>query len=163
MEVKRYRKKPVVVEAVQWTGNNSKEVSDFLKTEGKFLISRRGRHRGDPVMACFKTPEGEKRASPGDMIIKGVDGEFYPCKSNIFDVTYEEGESEDHCEYCQEPNKYIQDLRGDEKAHHLTAKIERKGIWVSFVVDGQRVGEWIDIEYCPICKRNLSEKETSDV
>lgn len=69
----RYRKKPVVIDAVQWTGTN-----------------HRGRFRGGLVI---KTLEGEHLANIGDYIIKGVHGEFYPCKPDIFRETYEEVEA----------------------------------------------------------------------
>ena len=75
----KYRKKPVVIEAIQWTGSNLKDVIEFLGGEswmnGRDLI--------------IKTLEGELHASVGDFIIRGVAGEFYPCKPDIFEKTYE--------------------------------------------------------------------------
>jgi hypothetical protein len=79
----RYRKKPVVIDAVQWTGRNGNVVGTFLEDGG----ARWGAH-GDGI-AIF-TLEGEMLASPGDYIIRGVQGEFYPCKPDIFEATYEE-------------------------------------------------------------------------
>lgn len=83
--IKKYRKKPVVIEAIQWNGSNAFEIwNDFedipirLKEEGTLLIS---------------TLEGDHIASIGDYIIKGIKGEFYPCKPDIFEETYEEVES----------------------------------------------------------------------
>jgi hypothetical protein len=74
-----YRKKPIVIEAIQWTGSNLKYVIEFLGGEswmnGRDLI--------------IKTLEGELHASVGDFIIRGVAGEFYPCKPDIFEKTYE--------------------------------------------------------------------------
>lgn len=61
------------------------------------------------------------------------------------------------CKYCYEPHELIQDLLDYPQYHNLTARIEGKGIYVSFVVGGRRTGEWIDIEYCPICGRKLEE------
>ena len=75
----KYRKKPVVIEAVQWTGDNEKEVYDF--TRGEYYITR-----GE---LFIETLEGDMLASVGDFIIKGVKGEFYPCKPDIFEATYE--------------------------------------------------------------------------
>lgn len=80
--IKRYRKKPVEIEAVQWTGDN---LAELRKLEGF-----------NAVHTCFggrlniKTYEGMIHASVGDYIIKGVQGEFYPCKPEIFKQTYEE-------------------------------------------------------------------------
>lgn len=73
-----YRKKPVIIEAIQYTGDNMAEIEMFVPT-GKY------------GKGCFyiSTLEGEMKASPGDFIIKGISGEFYPCKPDIFEMTYE--------------------------------------------------------------------------
>ena len=76
-----YRKKPVVVEAVQWTGENHAEMCEFIDPEVFEIIPRVG--------LVIHTLEGDHHASPGDYIIKGVNGEFYPCKPDIFVKTYE--------------------------------------------------------------------------
>ncbi len=76
-----YRKKPVVVEAVQWTGNNHADMCEFIDPEVFEIIPRVG--------LVIHTLEGDHHASPGDYIIKGVNGEFYPCKPDIFAKTYE--------------------------------------------------------------------------
>ena len=77
----KYRKKPVVVEAVQWTGNNHADMCEFIDPEVFEIIPRVG--------LVIHTLEGDHHASPGDYIIKGVSGEFYPCKPDIFAKTYE--------------------------------------------------------------------------
>lgn len=77
----RFRKKPVVVEAVQWTGDNFREVEDFAKLSVAQVSS------ADPLKV--HTREGSLHADVGDWIIKGVQGEFYPCKPDIFAATYE--------------------------------------------------------------------------
>ena len=76
-----YRKKPVTVEAVQWTGENRAEMCEFIDPEVFEIIPRVG--------LVIHTLEGDHHASPGDYIIKGVNGEFYPCKPDIFAKTYE--------------------------------------------------------------------------
>lgn len=76
-----YRKKPVVIEAVQWTGENHAEMCEFINPEVFEIIPRVG--------LVIRTLEGDHHASPGDYIIKGVNGEFYPCKPDIFAKTYE--------------------------------------------------------------------------
>ena len=76
-----YRKKPVVVEAVQWTGENHAEMCEFIDPEAFEIIPRVG--------LVIHTLEGDLHASPGSYIIKGVNGEFYPCKPDIFVKTYE--------------------------------------------------------------------------
>lgn len=85
--IKQYRKKPVVIEAVLWDGkidtrNLLREWCDN-STETVFLS------HGEYNHPYIKTLEGEMKISPGDYIIKGVKGEFYPCKPDIFDATYE--------------------------------------------------------------------------
>ena len=90
----KYRKKPVVIEAVQWTGKNHREMYDFLEGKPDGYIEAFGKNfyiDHDKVYGglIIKTLEGEHIASIGDYIIKGVQGEFYPCKPDIFEQTYE--------------------------------------------------------------------------
>ena len=76
----KYRKKPVVIEAVQFTGLNFDEIEKFVGGDyGK-------NEKGEGVIA---TLEGPLHVSTNDWIIKGVKGEFYPCKPDIFAATYE--------------------------------------------------------------------------
>jgi len=78
----KYRKKPVVIQAVQWTGKNHQEIVDF--TDGTNI------HKPvDSRSFSIPTLEGEMLANVGDYIIKGVKGEFYPCKPDIFELTYD--------------------------------------------------------------------------
>lgn len=78
----RYRKKPVEIEAVQWTGDNATEIAEFTRTGNRYI-----EFEGDNCR--IQTLEGIMTASKGDFIIKGVKGEFYPCKPDIFEQTYE--------------------------------------------------------------------------
>lgn len=75
----KFRKKPVVIEAVQFDGANFSEIEEFVG--------------GDALVLCgdlsIVTLEGTLNASPMDFIIKGVQGEFYPCKPDIFETTYD--------------------------------------------------------------------------
>jgi hypothetical protein len=92
---KRYRKKPVVIDAIQWTGDNLRDVICF--TDGP--PDTRTNHAGmmwekyeDLVQReglKIYTLEGAMNANIGDYIIKGVKGEFYPCKPDIFAATYD--------------------------------------------------------------------------
>lgn len=77
----KFRKKPVVVEAVQWNGNNLDELRAFVPEEF--------RHNKINQPMGIVTLEGVMTVSDGDWIIKGVRGEFYPCKPDIFEETYE--------------------------------------------------------------------------
>lgn len=87
----RYRKKPVVVEAVQFTGRNFFEIAAFLGHGPEVLDNLELKSTDYPVI---DTLEGAMTARPGDWIIKGVKGEFYPCKPDIFAATYEPAEDQ---------------------------------------------------------------------
>ncbi len=80
----RYRKLPVEIEAVEWTGDNLSEILKFTdNNEGGFIS-----FENDSVL--ISTLEGNICASKGDYIIKGISGEFYPFKPDIFKKIYEE-------------------------------------------------------------------------
>ena len=80
----KYHKKPVVVEALQWTGMNEADIYRFTNGEVHYCAN--------DCRMIVPTLEGDMEASVGDYIIKGVNGEFYPCKPDIFAKTYEEVE-----------------------------------------------------------------------
>ena len=80
----KYRKKPVVIEAVQYTGKNSADIHEFA---GDCVREPVGEKH-----LIIHTLEGDHECSLGDFIIKGVAGEFYPCKPDIFEQTYEKVE-----------------------------------------------------------------------
>lgn len=90
----KFRKKPVVIEAVKWTGENLREVIDFTRLHESAKNWTWEEYM--EVVQCqglkIFTLEGPLMASVGDWIIKGVKGEFYPCKPDIFEATYEPAE-----------------------------------------------------------------------
>jgi hypothetical protein len=118
----KYVKKPIVIEAVQWTGENLEELVTFLGGEitrsdifGNIYVSGNNfvYQSIDPKSVCtnfipqnycqlplssilnglfIKTLEGNMQASVGDYIIKGIKGEYYPCKPDIFEQSYEKWE-----------------------------------------------------------------------
>ena len=81
----KYRKKPVVIEAMQYNAEDPMDVLTWLTKNGEDV-------RVSAVSIYISTLEGEMTASDGDFIIKGVQGEFYPCKPDIFEATYEKVE-----------------------------------------------------------------------
>ena len=88
----KYRKKPVVIEAIQFTRNNFKEIKQFTKNKAYCFVTEK---RPDGKCTCIiPTLEGDHIAIEGDYIIKGVKGEFYPCKPDIFEQSYEMVEEE---------------------------------------------------------------------
>lgn len=87
----KFRKKPVVIEAVQWTGANIETMTAHCAPLGQ----------GEPWQIeppqlgqdmTIHTLEGDHTAKVGDWIIRGVKGELYPCKPDIFAATYEAAE-----------------------------------------------------------------------
>ncbi len=80
----KFRKKPVEIDAVRFTVNNQESTAQWCK--GKLAGTQLPLH--DRVI-LIGTLEGEMTARVGDWIIKGVKGEFYPCKPDIFEATYE--------------------------------------------------------------------------
>lgn len=83
----KYRKKPVVIEALVWSGSNWHSMLEFAGKENVYT-------KGADLFIV--TLEGDTtvhqlpmKANPGDFIIQGVQGEFYPCKPDIFEATYE--------------------------------------------------------------------------
>jgi hypothetical protein len=93
--IKKYRKKPIVVEAIQFTGDNWQEIKEWMWNNGsRRYCTERVDEKGNVIAIILKTPEGYMEAIKGDYIIKGVAGEFYPCKPGIFEATYEEVKDE---------------------------------------------------------------------
>lgn len=90
--INKYRKKPVVIEAIQF--EDTDECIMALSNELGLDPVRVGYDVNPPVLR-IKTLEGEMLGNIGDYIIKGINGEFYPCKPDIFDKTYEPVEMPD--------------------------------------------------------------------
>lgn len=83
---KKYRKKPVVIEAVQFDGTEESVVAVLaMQRQSKGI----GFLRVDAGDLLIPTLEGTMRASVGDYVIRGVQGELYPCKPDIFEQTYD--------------------------------------------------------------------------
>lgn len=82
MFIKTFRKKPVIIQAVQFDGTNADFIAEWAGRPP--ILSA---HAGEVIV---QTLEGQMKADVGDWIIRGVKGEFYPCKPDIFDTTYEQ-------------------------------------------------------------------------
>ena len=87
--MKKYRKKPVVIEAIQYDGHNLREIAEFVNVDSD-ILDMVDNDVNLSLMPVIKTLEGDMLISKGDYVIKGVQGEFYPCKPDIFEQTYEE-------------------------------------------------------------------------
>lgn len=79
--IKYYRKRPVAIRAIQYDGSNIQEI--MLFTQHRVTICQNN-------VYTVQTLEGDMKISIGDFVIEGVNGEFYPCKPDIFEKTYEE-------------------------------------------------------------------------
>lgn len=90
----KFRKKPVVVEAVQYLFDGKEVLPDMAQDAIADFMEQNIMVEGYDIIIL--TPEGDHRASPGDWIIKGINGEFYPCKPDIFSATYEPSLSAQH-------------------------------------------------------------------
>jgi hypothetical protein len=100
--MQKYRKKPVVIEAIQLTKNNIKEVYEFVYVSPVINLTKVSLDWWEkycdkviengmdiPTLEDGEDKRAKHVASIGDFIIKGVKGEFYPCKPDIFEMTYE--------------------------------------------------------------------------
>ena len=84
---KQYRKKPVVIEATELTYENRYDVASWCGGEAQDAAPSGAVYA--PGLVKISTLEGDMWASDGDYVIRGVQGEFYPCKPDIFTETYE--------------------------------------------------------------------------
>ena len=80
----KFKKKPVIIEAIQWNGENIDEIIRFVKARNLNYDRKNGLE--------IHTLEGNHKANIGDYIIKGIKDEFYPCKPDIFSLTYDKVE-----------------------------------------------------------------------
>lgn len=114
---KSYTKKPITIEAIQLkrndTENNTDNVLEFCQEEA-FL--REGE-------IYIKTLEGEMRVSADDYVIKGIKGEFYPCKPDIFEASYNVGHLDSPCEETFEDRLINEERELDFKLRKLEAFI----------------------------------------
>ena len=87
IKIRKATKKPVTIEFVEFTGTKKsiEDVRNFMDVSAVPSFKEKNKY-----FITISTLEGQHEASPGDMIIKGVKGEFYPCKPDIFRLTYTE-------------------------------------------------------------------------
>ena len=85
----KFRKKPIEIEAIQFDGSNFDEILAFGNKEGEKRNILKNSFTGEQEYLHIRTLEGNMHVSEGDYVIKGVQGEFYPCKPDIFHATYD--------------------------------------------------------------------------
>lgn len=90
-EKMKYRKKPIVIDAIQWTGVNWEEIGRFVGNAASLA-----KENGKNILLIDTLESGKNKfqATEGDFIIKGIKGEFYACKPDIFKATYESADIE---------------------------------------------------------------------
>lgn len=93
MNISVIRKKPIEVEAIQFNNLNYEEIEKFVGKKLRKEIESETAYvagKGAPVLSItIPTKEGDMKAFPSDWIIKGVEGEFYPCKDSILRKSYD--------------------------------------------------------------------------
>lgn len=99
----RFRHKPTEVEAIQYSWEDLTKFKEEAQDDVADFMGQNIVVVGDHIQ--IETPEGVLEASPGDWIIKGVNGEFYPCKPDVFEKSYELIEEETH--YGEEKEKEV--------------------------------------------------------
>jgi len=90
--MQKYRKKPIIIEAIEW--DERSETFENLCNKGMNYMSYSGGSINFPHIKNLRieTPQGTLNVNNGDFIIKGIKGEFYPCKPDIFQKTYDKAE-----------------------------------------------------------------------
>ncbi len=87
--IRKFKKKPVVIEAIRWVWKNWNDICDFIPVPDVLYVPEGEKYKEFPKLR-IKTLEGEHVVSYGDWIVKGVKGEYYAVKPDIFEETYEE-------------------------------------------------------------------------
>lgn len=128
----KYRKKPVIIDAFQLNARGLIEEEWFWDAvnEGIIITHYFGKYQSKDAYCYIKTLEGTMRANVGDYIIKGVNGEIYPCKPDIFDKTYELADDAEKI-LKQEPkievlNKIIDEIK--QNTYFVNEITEKEGI-----------------------------------
>ena len=150
----KYRKKPVVVEVVQWTGENQREMFDFLtdykQTDCYMTVSGDNfciDHSKVEGGLVIRTLEGEHIAKISDYIIRGVNGEFYPCKAEIFEKTYEIAEKDSN---NKQTNADRIRAMSDEELAEFLSEVKADGIYykegMEYPIISEVWKEWLQSE-----------------
>jgi hypothetical protein len=88
--MKNYRKKPVVIQAIQWDGTEEKAIEIASNEDFEGMLDYKPGHFSG---FFINTLEGQMEVSPNDYVIKGLKGEFYPCKPEIFELSYDSADA----------------------------------------------------------------------
>lgn len=135
---KKFKKNPIIIEAIQWLGNNFEELEEF-SSERNIVSNQDG-------TLTIETLEGNHIAKKKDWIIRGIKGEIYPCKPDIFEKTYQEIKEISK----EEVNTLFINSR-EHKCDRLSFAIGKDIIGVSAYIDSC-------VSYFEIDKKELMEK-----
>lgn len=116
-----FKKLPVVIEAIRFETNNEPNGSPHMDSIVQWINSQGGVSMHNGTSITIQTLEGDHRADVGDWVIRGVKGEFYPCKADIFAATYELAPSEAALQMASTP-------ASDAGETAIEAEIQRKGL-----------------------------------
>ena len=118
--IKKYVKKSIVVEAVRNIGGNVSEIRKFTDGKSRPVYTLNG------YVYLIDTLEGTMTANIGDYIIKGVKGEFYPCKPDVFEATYDEYNEQQNSNHISKPSSFsLHDLVMQIAPHYIKYYIKR--------------------------------------
>lgn len=163
--MRKYRKKPVVIEAVQWTGLNLEEIKAFVGKDLQYDIIDTAWEvgKGAPhVNMKIHTLEGDHECTKGDFIIKGINGEFYPCKPDIFEKTYEY-DGKDSTGKTTNADA-IRSMSDEEMAEIIMCPYDTAGKPADImpcVKDGN-IQELVSPEYCKKCMMDWLQSEVEE-
>ena len=85
----RYRKIPTEIDAMQFTGDNIHQIMTFVEEKTGCHNSKVLEYSPEDNIFYVRSPEGDMQLLPGSFLIRGIEGEFYPCKESVFWKTYE--------------------------------------------------------------------------
>lgn len=145
--IKKYVKKPIPVEAVQWRGSDyTKDQIDWIFQNANVRFAEK-----DPATLIIRTLEGDMKACPGDYIVRGVDGEYYPVKKEIFEKTYREVKQPDSNAICFKDDlncekEWIKQEKELEKDEWVCVRKDR----LEDLIQSSYKAADMDIESCPL-------------
>ena len=136
----KYIKNPIEIEAIQWNGNNTEEIKEFVEDSMRDFNYEQN-------IISIETPEGVMKASLNDYIIKGIKGEFYPCKPDIFENSY-----------TKAPDRLT---NYDAIKRMSLEELTNSSMWTQYCSDTRKIGKCADYLSCIECRREWLKRDVS--
>ena len=153
--VKKKKKKPIIVETVQNTGDNVSEIHEFMGDKSRPVYTLNG------YVYLIDTLEGTMTANVGDYIIKGVKGEFYPCKPDVFEATYDEYNEQQDNNHTSKPSNFsLRDLVMQIAPKHIkyyVKRLEEYGFKLKLINEAEIKEESAYIPFIGLVEKNGHE------